>query len=383
MGRASDRSMKPLLPSLALATASILLSLGALEVGLRAASFDPLRELREGRELVVRASEDPEIGYELVPGARGHAWGTDVDVNAAGFRGREPSEDHERRRRIVVLGDSITFGNDLPVDATYPHLLEGLLVGRDARWEVLNFGVGGYDTLQEVALFERRGVSFRPELVIVGYSLNDAGVVSVNRRYVERQRHYGENPFVLHSRLLQFVLSRWERRFIADYVDQQRRAVVFRETFEGRIDPIGEEEEELLGLMARVPDRFPSSWYGDPARVGRIRFAFRRLASLARQHGFAVAVLIVPRLESGLSGYPHEVAHAIVDHEARRQGFAVVDPTAAFLGAGMSTLRIDPNEWGHPNEAGHRILARALERWIAAQFEPGGNTAASPSGESS
>jgi lysophospholipase L1-like esterase len=382
MGRASDRSMKPLLPSLALATASILLSLGALEVGLRAASFDPLRELREGRELVVRASEDPEIGYELVPGARGHAWGTDVDVNAAGFRGREPSEDHERRRRIVVLGDSITFGNDLPVDATYPHLLEGLLVRRDARWEVLNLGVGGYDTLQEVALLERRGVSFRPELVIVGYSLNDAGVVSVNRRYVERQRHYGDNPLVLHSRLLQFVLSRWERRFIADYADQQRRADVFRETFQGRIDPIGEEEEELLGLMERVPDRFPSSWYGNPARVGRIRFAFRRLASLARQHGFAVAVLIVPRLESGLSGYPHEVAHAIIEYEARRQEFAVVDPTAAFLEAGMGTLRIDPNEWGHPNEAGHRILARALERWIAAYFEPGG-TAASPSGESS
>jgi hypothetical protein len=206
-------------------------------------------------------------------------------------------------------------------------------------------------------------------------------VVSVNRRYIERQRHYGESPIVLHSRLLQFVLSRWERRFIADYVDQQSRAAVFRETFHGRIDPIGEDEKELLGLMERVPERFPSSWYGDPARVGRIRHAFRRLASLARQHGFTVVVLIVPRLETGLRGYPHEVAHAIIDHEARRHGFAVVDPTAAFLEAGMHTLRIDPTEPGHPNEAGHQIFAHALERWITSHFEPGGTKAASRSGE--
>jgi len=47
--------MKRLLPSLALATASLLLSLAALEVGLRAADFDPLRKVREGRELVSEA----------------------------------------------------------------------------------------------------------------------------------------------------------------------------------------------------------------------------------------------------------------------------------------------------------------------------------------
>lgn len=375
--------MKTWRPSLALAATSTLLSLAALEVGLRATGFDPLRGLREGRELIVRVSANPEIGYELVPGARGHAWGTDVVVNSAGFRGDEPSDDDEGRRRILVLGDSITFGNDLPAESAYPHQLGRRLSTHDPRWEVLNFGVGGYDTLQEVAQFEQRGVRFRPELVIVGFSLNDAGVVSVNRRHIERHRRYGENPLVRRSRLLQFVLSRWERRYIADYVDAQSRSDVFREMFRDRIDPIGDGERELLTLMEGVPARFPSSWYGDPARVGRIRHAFRRLAALAREHDSTVVVLIVPRLESGLSGYPHEAAHRIVAHEARRQGFAVVDPTGAFLEAGMGALRVDPNERGHPNEAGHRLLARELERWVVTHFEPGGGMQPPRSGETS
>jgi lysophospholipase L1-like esterase len=375
--------MKARLPSLTLAAISTLLSLAAVEIGLRGIGFDPMRDLREGRELFLQASEDGDIGYELVPGARGHAWGTDVSVNSAGFRGREPSADDEGRRRIVVLGDSITFGNDLPADAAYPSRLEARLSAHDPRWEVLNFGVGGYDTVQEVALFERRGLRFRPELVVVGYSLNDAGVVSVNRRYIERQQRYGRNPIVLRSRLVQFVLTRRDRRFIADYVDEQSRSAVFRETFRDRIEPIGEEERHLLELMERVPGRFPSGWYGDPARVGRIRWAFSRLADLARRSDFAVVVLIVPRLESGLGGYPHETAHRIVAHEARRAGFAVVDPTAAFLEAGMQALRNALGERGHPNAAGHEILARELARWIARHFEPGGSTGLPRPGETS
>jgi lysophospholipase L1-like esterase len=353
------------LPSAALALTSSVLALAALELALRFVGFDPLRELREGRDLLVRPSEDPDVIYELVPGARGQAWGTNVVVNSHGFRGPEPSDDHAGLRRIAVLGDSVTFGNDLPEDAAYPRQLEARLAdGEEAPWEVLNFGLGGYDTLQEVALLEHRAIRFRPEIVIVGFSLNDAGVVSVNRRYIERLRGYAENPVVLRSRLLQYVLSRFDRRFIADYVDQQARSEVFRKTFEGRIDPI-EGDEALLALMEKVPDRFPSGWYRDPARVGRIRHAFRRLARLSEAHGFAVAILLLPRLESGPGGYPHATAHQIIAHEAGRYGFAVIDPVAAFLAAGMATLRLEPDDRGHPNATGHRIVADELERWVA------------------
>lgn len=359
-----QRRLRAGLPSAALAVTSSVLVLAVLELALRFVGFDPLRELREGRDLLVRPSEVPDIVYELVPGARGQAWGTNVVVNSAGFRGPEPSSDRLGLRRIVVLGDSVTFGNDLPEEAAYPRQLEARLADPEASWEVLNFGLGGYDTLQEVALLEHRGVRFRPEIVIVGFSLNDAGVVSVNRRYVERLRGYGKNPVVLRSRLLQYVLSRFDRRFIADYLDQQARSEVFRETFQGRIDPI-EGDETLLDLMRRVPDRFPSSWYRDPARVGRIRHAFRRLARLSEQHGFAVAVLILPRLESSVGGYPHAMAHRIIAHEAERYGFAVVDPVAAFLEAGMATLRLEPDDRGHPNATGHGIVAAELERWVS------------------
>jgi hypothetical protein len=160
------------------------------------------------------------------------------------------------------------------------------------------------------------------------------------------------------------VLSRFDRRFIADYVDQQARSEVFRETFEGRIDPI-DGDETLLALMERIPDRFPSGWYRDPARIGRIRYAFRRLARLSEEHSFAVVILTLPRLESGANGYPHAMAHRIIAHEAERHGFAVVDPVATFLEAGMATLRLEPDDRGHPNATGHGIVAAELERWFS------------------
>ena len=63
----------------------------------------------------------PDVKYEFVPGASGYVWGTWVEINAHGHRGRVGRPGKFPGFRIVVLGDSITFGIFVPVELTYAH----------------------------------------------------------------------------------------------------------------------------------------------------------------------------------------------------------------------------------------------------------------------
>ena len=96
--------------NLALALLSAVVALGAVELALRAAGYDRLSDLRAEGGLILRPSSNPDLAYELVPGASGDFWGTQVSINAHGFRGRMDSNTPFDGFRIIALGDSITFG---------------------------------------------------------------------------------------------------------------------------------------------------------------------------------------------------------------------------------------------------------------------------------
>src|SRR5262245_9960680 len=171
------------------AVSSVLLVLASLEIVLRARA--PSRDrLEDGRELILKMSSAPYLQYELTPNASGYAWDTDVAINSAGFRDREYPVAKGRLYRIASVGDSTTFGNGLPVDSVYPKQLESLLAKEKRCFEVLNFGVGGYDVLNYLGVLGLRA-AYRPDLVVIGFCVNDIGIASPNRAYLERIRNRG------------------------------------------------------------------------------------------------------------------------------------------------------------------------------------------------
>jgi lysophospholipase L1-like esterase len=120
---------------------------------------------------------DPSLGWVLRPGEE--AWWRRegealVRVNRAGQRDRERTTDKPADTwRLAVLGDSVVEAVQVPLEATFPQLLEprlracAALAGR--RVEVLNFGVSGYGTAQELLLLRERAAAYAPDAVLLTF----------------------------------------------------------------------------------------------------------------------------------------------------------------------------------------------------------------------
>src|SRR5262249_53236366 len=96
------------------------------------------------------------------------------EISAQGLRDRVfaiPKPDGVYR--VLVLGDSVAFGVNVPVSAAFPKVLERRLAGRTPRVEVLNAGVLGYTAYNEVEYYRARGRAFPPDLVLVAVCMND------------------------------------------------------------------------------------------------------------------------------------------------------------------------------------------------------------------
>ena len=120
---------------------------------------------------------DAARGQRLAPGYDGWFAGVPVHINALGFRDRRDYalDKPPNTLRILVLGDSVTFGHGTLDDTTYPYLLEQRLRGwrPDVNWEVWNLGVPGYNTRQELDYLKEIGPRAQPDVVVVGFYPND------------------------------------------------------------------------------------------------------------------------------------------------------------------------------------------------------------------
>ena len=113
----------------------------------------------------------------LAPNYRGYFAGQPLRINQLGFR-----DDREYSLtkapgvfRILVLGDSVTFGHGCAFKETWPYLLNERLRqwNHTVNWQVWNLGVPGYDTVLELRTLKELGPSYHPDLVIVGFYEND------------------------------------------------------------------------------------------------------------------------------------------------------------------------------------------------------------------
>jgi len=156
-----------------LALGGLLVVLAVFEVGLRAVCPQIFPRPKIWRHHAY-------LGWEHVPGARATWKGRDfkvpVEINSKGLRDRDYGyRKPEGVFRILAFGDSYVEGWGTRLDDVVTEVLERRLNGRDdgVPYEVINCGVAGYGTDQELLLFQREGIRYDPDLVLLFFYVND------------------------------------------------------------------------------------------------------------------------------------------------------------------------------------------------------------------
>ncbi len=108
-------------------------------------------------------------GWAVAPGIANKTVFGDKILNSTprGVRGTAdvPYDRPPGRGRILVFGDSYTFGDEVSDTETYAADLGRLL----PRVDVLNLGVHGYGHDQMLEYLRSEGVKYRPDVVLLGY----------------------------------------------------------------------------------------------------------------------------------------------------------------------------------------------------------------------
>jgi lysophospholipase L1-like esterase len=157
---------------LGLVLASTLVALAIGEVLARLA-FPPVAQtLDEPFGASGAYEEHPVYGWRPRPNInhRSRRFGVTYTTNSRGLRDREHSlERSPGLRRIVVVGDSFTWGYGVHVQEGFPEILESRMRGT----EIVNLGVTAFGLRQEFDYLKLEGVLYRPDIVILALCQND------------------------------------------------------------------------------------------------------------------------------------------------------------------------------------------------------------------
>jgi len=155
---------------------SVMFTAFVLEILLRIVDpfkFRPKRDADIFASQTYRLSANKGLLYELIPDSMAMYGEVEFRVNAAGFRDRPYRIRKGGRKRIIFVGDSLTYGWLIPLADTYHKQLEKILIHRGQAIEVLGMGVVGYNLIQEYFLIRERLARFDPDLLVLQIGPND------------------------------------------------------------------------------------------------------------------------------------------------------------------------------------------------------------------
>lgn len=259
------RTRRPLLLRLGLLLAGLLLAFLLCE-----ATFRVVESIQIARAGELWAVYDETLGWLPNPKYGDH--------NALGLRDR-PVEEMIGRTRILFLGDSVLYYGDSVDDTLVGHLRAELQreLGAQAV-DVVDAGVKGYTNWQELQFLKLRGLELEPDLVGVGFVLNDCYRM-LHQFRVEDGRIIGPSYEFSEEAVAR---ETWPRRLLR----RSRFLVWLRHRF-ASVEPVPDGEF----TFDHRPD-FRSAWEDAPWIA--VEAQLREMTDLGRSHGFRVFLVAFP-----------------------------------------------------------------------------------------
>ena len=170
--KAMNNKSRGILINLSLIVISTLFALVVSEIALRLMGYTPLYVSPERDQFW---KYDPLLGWAHEPGQEGifetPQFRTVVRINENGLRDRQHSyERPDDIERVLVIGDSFAWGYGVEESERFSQLLE-----KSLDVEVINAGVSGYSTDQELLWYKNEGIKYETDLVVLVIAGNDVG----------------------------------------------------------------------------------------------------------------------------------------------------------------------------------------------------------------
>ena len=294
-------------------------------------------------------------------------------TNRFGFRSRDVPERNEVFR-VLLLGDSFTFGFGVRDHETFPWLLDELLSEVLPGSDALNAGTTGTSNAQQIAYYESEGSRFSPDHVVlqvyVGNDIrqnwNHRNGVTSTFRYGRQQRRGGESIF------------RGSRGETAIYLSTGRlqraderlysTSHLYRELSDRMLQLPGIASGlEKLGFAATEPFQLSRSLVEQPVDSGD---KLEHTCALVRgfhdrldRAGVGLTVLPIPGFP------PHRLDRTDQAFLGclQRDGVAHIDPSFFMEGEAYYHMR-NPAPQGHFDHGQNAIVASAIFRYLCGKF---------------
>ncbi|MCA6111268.1 SGNH/GDSL hydrolase family protein [Bradyrhizobium cenepequi] len=311
--------------AISLIVAAGLLELYACLIETDGTNFD-IEMWRYAKDLK-RASDIPGVGHEHIPGKNGVYMGVPITINSAGWRDREHSVQKENGAiRIMMLGDSLTFGwGARPEDVT-SFRLERLLNAKENRFEVINTGIGNANTAMEATYFMKKAYVYKPEIVVLNYFVNDA----------EPTPRRTKNFFLEHFYSAVFIAGRFD---------------VLMRTFFGKAD-----------WQQYYRDLYQENQPGWLVAQSSLK----ELANYCKARNIKLIVVNYPELHE-LSPYPLQDITSVVASKVKALGIPFLDLLPSVENQAPKSLWVTKTD-SHPNGKAAGLYADAIMKVLVTQI---------------
>ena len=325
--------------NLILTVISIVITLALLETGFRVYFFFTDSSHTEVKiPDYIQLLPDSGRYYGLKP-----SLAAPISTNTHGYRGKEFAQEKASGvYRIIMLGDSITFGNSVPWDKTFSVILEDQLNNTNTtrKFEIINLSISGYNTQQQLATLKEMGLSLNPDLILLNVCLNDSDPVKdvssagvKNKTSITKLSDINLRTIIASSHALTFL------------------KVKFIEVFEGN---------KYIFRLLNSPDLFINNRV-DEAAWGTMKSYMGEIHDIARSKDIGFGVIV----------YPYSSQVSITDAERRPQqdlqsywskrGVTILDPIPDYVSAEQDMF-VDGTL--HLSVYGHNRIASAIRSYL-------------------
>jgi lysophospholipase L1-like esterase len=294
--------------------------------------------------------------------------GTPV-FNAEGLRDRDyPQEKPQDTYRILLLGDSITYGVSVPWEYTYAKRLERLLNTRhqSLHFEVINAGVPGWNIVFEKEFLKTRGLAYKPDMVMIGFCLNDAEPIQPPPNFftLDSSQPLPKADAPISARAWALPIIEWNKTRPA--VPDRQGAAAVKELLSrySHLYRFIRWRADILRRGFEGDANYPHALYGPDSESWHMcRNALQDIARVMAEGNGKTVLVIFPffiklKTLSWLDDrYPWAPLHEQLTSTATALNMAVVDLLPYYKGYDPRDISVDPY---HPNALGHRIAAEAI-----------------------